>query len=168
MAYCLKCGAKLEEDDVVCPFCGGPTGGVGSLKQLSDEMIVDIRTLLHTEDQTDQMDPYEVKAGRVPACLSYLGPLLLIPLLASKHSEFVRFHANQGLVLLITAVLSFFSVRIAGWIFGFIPAVGEVIAAMLVALWGIVFALCVIIGFLGALRAKAKPLPVIGRFTILK
>ena len=56
MAYCLKCGAKLEDDDIICPFCGGQTGGVGRLKQLSDEMVVDVRTLLHTEDQTDKMD----------------------------------------------------------------------------------------------------------------
>lgn len=168
MAYCLKCGAKLEDDDIICPFCGGQTGGVGRLKQLSDEMVVDVRTLLHTEDQTDKMDSYEVKAGRVPASLSYLGILLIIPLLSCKRSEFIRFHANQGLVLLITAALSFGSVKIAGWIFGFLPAIGEVIAALLVALWGIVFVLCMIIGFVGALRAKAKPLPIIGKFHILK
>lgn len=168
MAYCLKCGAKLEEDDVVCPFCGGETGGISRMKQLSDQMTVDIRTLLRTEDLTDEMDPYETKAGRFPSLCAYLGPLLLIPILAGKKNDFTRFHANQGLVLLITAILSYFSVKIAGWIFHFIPVVGEILAALLLALWGIAFASAVVTGVLHALLGRAKTLPVIGGFEILK
>lgn len=168
MAYCLKCGAKLEEDDVVCPFCGGETGGVSRMKQFSDQMTVDARTLLHTEDLTDEMDPYERKTGRVPSLCAYLGPFLLIPIFAGRHNDFIRFHANQGLVLLITAILSCFSVKIAGWIFHFIPVAGEILAALLLALWGIALAGAVVSGILHALRGQAKTLPFIGGFEILK
>ena len=168
MAYCLKCGAKLEEDDVVCPFCGGETGGVSRTKQLSDRATVEIRTLLHAEDYTEDMDPYETKAGRFPSLCAYLGPLLLIPILAGKKNDFTRFHANQGLVLLITAILSYFSVKIAGWIFHFIPVVGEILAALLLALWGIALAAMVLDGIQHALRGLAKTLPIIGGFDILK
>ena len=167
MAYCLKCGAKLEEDDVICPFCGGETGGISRTKQLSDQITVDLRTLLHSEDETDDMDPYELKAGRVPSVCAYLGPLLLIPILAGRKNDFTRFHANQGLVLLITMALSYISVKIAGWIFHFIPVAGEILAALVLALWGIAMAAYILDGIVHALRGRAKALPIIGKFRIL-
>lgn len=39
------------------------------------------------------------------AVLAYLGLLVFVPILSGSKSEFVRFHANQGLVLFICSVL---------------------------------------------------------------
>lgn len=52
--------------------------------------------------------------------LCYLGPLLLIPLLARPKSRFLRYHCNQGLLLLIFAVLvSIFDGLLGiGWLIG--------------------------------------------------
>lgn len=39
------------------------------------------------------------------AILAYIGPLVIIPYLTSKHDAFVKFHVKQGLVLLCIEVL---------------------------------------------------------------
>ena len=58
----------------------------------------------------------------VMAALSYLGILCFVPLMRNKDDEYVQFHAKQGLVLWMVAVLSMFVLEIPGigkWFFGF-------------------------------------------------
>ena len=43
---------------------------------------------------------------RLAAACSYLGILLLIPLLADKDDEFVRFHVRQGIVVFVLEVIA--------------------------------------------------------------
>ncbi|KPJ86127.1 hypothetical protein AMJ57_00355 [Parcubacteria bacterium SG8_24] len=43
--------------------------------------------------------------NKVFAALSYLGPLLIVPLLMSRDSDYIRFHARRGLVLFFAEVL---------------------------------------------------------------
>lgn len=57
-----------------------------------------------TADTTAAFDPGDIEQNKVMALLSYLGILVLVPLLAAKELRFARFHANQGLVLLIALV----------------------------------------------------------------
>ncbi|CAA7622356.1 hypothetical protein [Magnetospirillum sp. UT-4] len=57
----------------------------------------------------------------VLSALSYLGILCFVPLLRNQDDEFVQFHAKQGLVLWMWAVLSLFAVEvpvIGKWFFG--------------------------------------------------
>lgn len=168
MAYCLNCGANLEEDDVVCPFCGGETGGRGSVRQMSDALTVDLRTVLHTEDETGGMDPYDVKENRIAAAFSYLLLTLFVPLGIRRQSEFARFHGNQGLVLLLTGIFTGGAVLLAGVVLNLIPVVGEILAALLKALWGIAMLCYAVCGVRTALRGRAKALPIIGKLRLLK
>ncbi len=58
---------------------------------------------------------------KIMLVLAYLSILALIPLLTVKDSEYVKWHAKQGLVLAITVfVLSFVLgfIPVAGWIVG--------------------------------------------------
>jgi len=89
---------------------------------------------------------HDVEENKVFAALSYLGILVLIPLLAKKDSKFAQFHAKQGLVFLI--------VFIAGWLVFWIPIIGWL-------LWIAVVALN-IIGLVQALMGKWWEAPVIG------
>ena len=82
--------------------------------------------------------------------------LFFIPLLAAKDSPFARYHANQGLVLFLAAILS--SVILI------IPILGWIIAPIL----SIVITVLAVIGIINALNGKAKELPIIGKFKILK
>ena len=86
--------------------------------------------------------------------LAYI--LFFIPLLAAKDSPFARYHANQGLVLFICVLISSLV-----WI---IPILGWIIAPIL----SIVITVLAVISIINALNGKAKELPIIGKFKILK
>ena len=101
------------------------------------------------------------------AILAYFGILVLIPIFAAKESKFARFHSNQGLVLCIAAILY-------GVAYSILSAVILAISwrlyfvISLLGLVGVVFAVLAVIGIINAANGKAKELPVIGKFKILK
>ncbi|NLA85657.1 MAG: hypothetical protein GX854_14365 [Clostridiales bacterium] len=96
-----------------------------------------------------------MEKNKTMAALSYL--LFFLPLITCPESQFAKFHANQSLILLITAV-------IGNTILGIIPFIGWV----LMPFFGICIFILWIIGLLNALKGKAAQLPVIGKITILK
>ena len=53
------------------------------------------------------VDPADFEKNKIFAILAYLGILVLIPILAAKDSPFAKYHANQGLVLLIGSFVAF-------------------------------------------------------------
>lgn len=116
-----------------------------------------------TKDITDEMDEDDIANNKAMGILSYLGILVLIPILTAKESEFARFHANQGLVLLISYVVVIFACGILtnipylGWMFS--------IARYLVYVAALIFA---IIGIVNANNGKAKELPIIGHLKLIK
>ena len=73
--------------------------------------------------------------------LCYLGVLVLIPLLLKKDSEFVQFHAKQGLLLLIGWIVAYFPFGFIFWIASFILSV---------------------MGIVSVLQGEKKSLPLIG------
>ena len=101
-----------------------------------------------------------MEGNKLLAAISYIGILFLVPLLAAKDDAFARYHANQGLVLFIAKIAA----AIAGFILGFIPVIGIIVA------WIIRIALFVlmILGIINALKGEMKPLPLIGGIEIIK
>ena len=97
----------------------------------------------------------DIEKGKTMAGLSYL--LFFLPLVACPESKYAKFHANQSLLLLITAI-------VGDVILGVIPVVGW----MLMPIFGVVVLALGIIGLINGFGGKAKRLPLIGRFTILK
>ena len=106
-------------------------------------------------DETAECDQADINSNKVMAILAYIGILFLIPLFAAKDSKFARFHTNQGIILFIVAIISY--------IIGRIPVIGFV-GTILSCLCSI-FA---IIGIIYAAQGKAKELPLIGKYKILK
>jgi uncharacterized membrane protein len=100
-------------------------------------------------------DENDVQENKVIAALSYLGLLVLVPLLAKKDSPFCQFHAKQGLVLLVAWVIigAVSIIPILGWIIGILCSI-------------FLFA-CFIIGILNALTGEIKELPLIGQYSSL-
>jgi uncharacterized membrane protein len=100
-------------------------------------------------------DENDVQENKVIAALSYLGLLVLVPLLAKKDSPFCQFHAKQGLVLLVAWVIigAVSIIPILGWIIGILGSI-------------FLFA-CFIIGILNALTGEIKELPLIGQYSSL-
>ena len=59
----------------------------------------------NTKDTTSEFDKEDIQKNTFMAILAYFGILVLIPIFAAKDSKFARFHSNQGLILLIVAIL---------------------------------------------------------------
>ena len=73
-----------------------------------------------------KFDPKDVQENKAIACLSYLGILCLIPLLAKKDSPYAQAHAKQGLVMMIAFILV--AIPFIGWIWGLLVLVVDIIA----------------------------------------
>lgn len=116
-----------------------------------------------TPDYTASFDQNDIQQNRVMGVLSYLGILVLIPLFAAKESPFARFHCNQGIVLALAEVILSFAVRI----FGRLPLVGWIIR-LVGGLGGLALFVFAIMGIINAINGKAKELPLVGGFQILK
>ncbi|MBT4857181.1 DUF4870 domain-containing protein [Candidatus Uhrbacteria bacterium] len=98
----------------------------------------------------------EQKDNNVMAALSYVFVLCFVPLLLSKNSPYVQFHAKQGLVLFIAEV----AVMIIATIFVFIPIIGW-LANIAMYLFVVVMA---IMGFINALGGKKWVMPLLGSY----
>lgn len=88
--------------------------------------------------------------------LAYL--IFFIPLLADKDSEFGKFHANQGLNLLLLSI----AVGIGGSI---IPILGWFV---ILPVGGILCLVLFIMGIINAINEKLKELPLIGSIKLIK
>lgn len=87
----------------------------------------------------------DIEENKIFAALSYLGILVLVPLLAKKESKFAMFHAKQGLVLLVGWIIA--------WLLSFV-FIGFILDVILIifSIWGIV----------NAATGKYTKLPLIG------
>ena len=169
MAFCGNCGTKIDDNAKFCPGCGQAVKAPAT-EQIKTEateqpkaeqaqgqqtdLSAKMANLNNTKDTTDQFDKDDIEKNKAMGLLAYI--LFFIPLLAAKDSPFARYHANQGLVLFLCGLIS--SVL---WI---IPILGWIIAPIL----SIVITVLAVIGIINALNGKAKELPIIGKFKILK
>jgi len=101
-------------------------------------------------------DPQDVEKNRVMAILAYI--IFFIPLIAARDSRFAMYHANQGLVLFLAAVV----VNIVG---GIIPFIGWF---LILPIGWIAVLLLAIIGIINSSKGEMKPLPLIGGISIIK
>ena len=119
--------------------------------------------LTNTPDTTAEYDPNDIEQNKVMALLAYLSILVLIPIFAAPRSKFARFHVNQGIVLAIAEVIASIlagiltSIPFIGWLFGIVFGLIDLAAFILAVL-----------GILNAVNGKAKELPFIGKFRLLK
>lgn len=104
---------------------------------------------------------------KVYGILSYIGILVLVPLLAGK-SQFARFHANQGLVLFIADIVLGAVIGISVGVLSLIPFVGIVIGSILSGVLGLAIFILMIMGIVNAANGEMKPLPVIGGIKLIK
>lgn len=90
------------------------------------------------------------------AILSYFGLLFLVPYILRNDSEFVRFHANQGLLLFLCSAASSVAAGMPflGWLCG---AVGWVFTIV-----------CFFQGINNVIKGRFRELPIIGKIRLLK
>lgn len=104
---------------------------------------------------------------KVYGILSYIGILVLVPLLAGK-TQFARYHANQGLVLFIADIILGVMIGITVGVLGLLGVIGVVLGSIVSGVFGLCIFVLVIMGIINAANGEMKPLPVIGGITLIK
>lgn len=118
------------------------------------------------ENNVGNFEKSEIESGKAMAILSYIIPL--IPYFAEKNNKWVRFHAVQGMNLLIVAVavniifsILFSMLWTISWrLWGILSTLSTIINVG-------VTVLCVI-GIVNVCQEKAKELPLISKIKIIK
>ncbi len=127
-----------------------------------------IGAMNNTADTTAEYDPKDIEANKVMALLSYLGILVLVPIFAAKGSKFARFHANQGLILCLVAIVYGVAVNILTSVSVAISWRLASVVGSLLSIVGFAFFIWAVIGIINSLGGKAKELPFIGKYRLLK
>lgn len=159
---CKYCGKPLQNGATFCGECGGKVENPQQNAQYANQQNFNQNQQQYSQYSNQQpvndkgFTAQEVNDGKVMSILAYLGILVLIPIFAEKNNRFVRFHANQGLILFIASF--------ASGVISFIPYLG-VIVNVVVSVAVLVFE---IMGIVNACQGEAKELPIIGDIKILK
>lgn len=106
------------------------------------------------EDVSAHYTKEDIEKNKVVAAIAYL--IFFLPLLAAPDSKFGRFHANQGLVLLIVGM-------VGNLVLGMIPILGWI----LLPLYSLAIFVLAVLGLVNTLNGKAKKLPVIGKINLI-
>lgn len=177
MNYCKKCGAYVPDWASECPACGYSVrpqqnaAGAAAAQQAPPKQnngrpaagggeeprreASDAKNTRRSSSYDERMRK-DAETNKGLGSLCYFGPLFLLSLALRPESPFVRYHANQGLLLmLLTLAVSFcFDIFLIGWLAGLIGA-------------GLGF-IGFIKGVFSAASGKCEPLPLIGGITIIK
>jgi uncharacterized membrane protein len=121
---------------------------------------------VNSAEAEELFDNEDIQQNKTMAGLAYI--LFFLPLIVCKDSRFGRFHSNQGLLLLILSVAGYIVISLLTtvlatitWrLFGFI--------SLLYSLYGLFILAIAIYGLVNGLNGKAKELPVIGKYRIIK
>jgi len=167
---CPTCGATIPDGSVFCGNCGAQVSTAAAAPAAApaaqpayQQPTYQQQAYAQPQQQYQQgyqqqyqapplefaANPAEVQQGKVFAIFSYLGIIFFIIALAAgdKNNQYSRFHLNQGLVLMLFALL------------GIIPVIGWI--------WSIFILVLEIMGIVSAAQGTMKPLPVLGGIHIL-
>jgi uncharacterized membrane protein len=184
MAVCKECGKETKTKAKFCPSCGTEFGTTKKKETPKTEEIGEVikdkvEKVLDTEDSTKEYEKKDAKDNLAMALLSYLGFLVLIPYFLEKNSKFVRYHAVQGMNLLVIWV----GYSVLSGLLGLIKVTksitywGYVYGTMKITPWwinvpvyllGSAIGILAIIGIVYVCQGKAKELPIINKLKIFK
>ncbi len=152
--FCIKCGNELEADMQFCPKCGSGVINSQNCKNYTP-FLKQSSYSNYSQNTAMALETADIQNNKGISVLCYFGLLLFIPLLLRPNSQFVKFHANQGLICLITGlVLSAICIipfiKIIGWIMEIVLLVWE------------------IQGIINCLKGNMNEVPIIGKYRIIK
>lgn len=128
-----------------------------------------------TKDNLKTETKSDAEENKMWGILAYI--CFLIPLIAApKDSKFSQYHTNQGLVLAIASIALNAVVWIISGVFSSIflfafPLGAYTVSKLFSALTGVLMLLILLLaiyGIINVTKGKMTPLPVIGKFNILK
>ena len=175
---CKNCGTKVEPGVKFCPTCGTPASasapGVNPAPFAAMPNVgpqpgakETFEKLNKTPDTTSEFDPEDIAMFKRISIVAYLGLLVLIPILCFPKSKFTRYHSNQGLILAIIEVAFYIIMGILYLLLGrmlfFLILLGIIAFA-----GSVVVIYLMVVGIVNAAKGRARELPVIGKFRLLK
>ncbi|MBQ3823930.1 MAG: zinc ribbon domain-containing protein [Clostridia bacterium] len=160
MAFCEKCGAALEDGAKICPNCGAG-------REEAQKAEAPAAKPVENED---------VKANKGAAIVSYIFPLTLVTMFATKGSKFARFHLDQSLFCYILYLAGSFAIKLLSniFVYGFnMISGGAAIAVNTVFqiinwLWLAFVVVLLVIGIVFAAQGKTEELFLYKAFRALK
>lgn len=174
---CPKCDFEVTTKVNFCPYCGHDLSKPYEREEFINAEIKEEKVeeevkeeKAHTSasyDYDDNMyDMKDIEENKVFAFFSYLGFLFIIPLIAKPDSRFCKFHVNQGIILCIVEAIV--GAICAGLEFATVTASLVTVIDLTTTALDILTACLAIYGIVNVLTGRAKELPVIGKFRILK
>ncbi|MBN1377290.1 hypothetical protein JW949_03070 [Candidatus Woesearchaeota archaeon] len=120
---------------------------------MDEKEQVDEKQDSEEENKKDKID--EVKSGKFWAVMSYIGFLFIFPFSMKRDNKFALFHAGQGMILFISAIINWALLWALGW----------VLILKVVLYLAVLFLLfCFVKGIQNAVTGKYRRLPLIGDF----
>lgn len=191
MAFCAQCGAENKSDSRFCFNCGAPVGAapvppVPPVQQENAGSQQQAYQQPNYQQSNYQQSSYQQPVYQQPertyvpdgdartlgvgavSLLAYWSILFFVPLVAYKDSKFARFHAGQGLNLLLLSVAYWIVTMILTAIFSAISIGLGVAIGSLLSIAGLVIPVLMILGIVNVCKGQMKPLPVIGNISIIK
>ncbi len=166
MAFCRKCGIEIEDSAKFCPACGEPTHD-DPFETAKNTAESKFNELNDTEDCTDKYEKSDIEDNKIISLFAYAGILILVPVIGAKGSPFAQFHIAQGINLIIAEVIIAAAIGVLSAIFSFSASLGAIISIISGVTELAILAL-IIIGVINCLNGRAKELPVIGKWKIIK
>ena len=186
---CPKCDKEVKKTDKFCSSCGADLKKKKSSKKKESSFNQDeifnkigdgLEKVLDTEDTSKDYTKKDVDDNKGLALLAYLGPFALVPYFYNKNSKYVKYHAVQGMNLLVmwivyailAALLSSIKVtKDCTSVMGTILTCTKVTpwwVNLIVDLSGLLLFAIAVIGVFYALSGKAKKLPLVDKVKIFK
>jgi len=109
---------------------------------------------LQGEDVSKEFTDDDIFKNKTVAALAYL--IFFLPLIAAPDSKFGKFHANQGLVLLLATIAG-------NIILGIIPILGWI----LIPIFGLAIFIIAVLALVNTLNGYAKKIPLIGDINLI-
>jgi uncharacterized membrane protein len=151
--FCSDCGKEIPAGSKFCPECGKAFGAVPNAP--------------NTASDPAELSVNAAEQDKLMAILAYV--FFVIPVVTGtyKTSEFVKYHTNQGAIqficcvalAVVTYIIGLILLRIGLWVLYW-----WLFRPLPVLLW---LVLC-ILGIFNVVNNRMKPLPVIGKVTIIK
>ncbi len=184
MKVCPNCHNAVDDNVTFCPNCGANVGAQQPQQQRPQQQQYQqpqqqysqpqyqqyqqqyqqrpqYASIPNPYDHTSQFTAEDVSANKLPALLVYaLGAVgIVIALLAGKDSEFAKFHARQGMKIVLLETVLAVATAVLFWTL-LVPLAGSVCIVILLVVR--------IICFCQVCSGKAVEPPIVRSFTFLK
>lgn len=150
-----------------------------NVEEFIDNVKETAENIVNTPDETDKFTKKDIKNNKGMAILAYI--FVPIPLIFERESKFVKFHINQGFNLFVTFI-------VYAIVYGILSKVtlieqlcsinglefhcGRYVVPWFVELpfllIGLGLVIALIYGIINVINGRAKQIPIIGKFSLLK